>query len=346
MSETTTRPPFRGEPARAAVCCLALAIVSLAGVGHAASETLKLRLGSIEVDYHSGDADLARQAARAVQRAHEIISRDLGINFTQTTRIAIAAGREEFGRLCGDREPDWALAVALRHNQGVVVNASHVTPATANDLRLVIIHETTHLALFTLEENRSDRLPIWFHEGVATWLSGIRHLRGHRRTFTVAAEHGKLIPLDRLEKEFPREASRANLAYLESEAFIAHLVATRSTAALRWILDAYRHGASFDDAFHKAVGATRAEVEAEWSAGLRSRYPWLKTLWRLASLTLIMAVATILVFVVIRWRRWRQRRAWEAEEAWAAVLDEEEPNEPEDDEDSDDGRLDPPWQRR
>lgn len=333
-TETSHRPKLRAK----AVLLPIFLMLSLGTVRAAPAERLQLRLGLVEVHYHRGDADLARQAAAAVQRACEIISQNLGINFTRSIQVSIACNHQEFQQLCGMREPAWALAAALRRRRAVVVDGSRVTEATANDLRLVIIHETVHLALFTLEEGRADRLPLWFHEGVATWLSGARHLRLNRGTFDIAAAYGKLIPLARLEQAFPEGASEVELAYLESEAFVAHIVTTRSRAALRRILDGYRRGEPFDEAFREALGESRAQVETAWAASLRSRFPWLRTLWHLVPLTLVMALGAIVAFLFVRWRRWRQYRRWKEEEAWAAVLDEEEPSEPEEEpSDEDDG---------
>jgi hypothetical protein len=265
-----------------------------------------------------------------VQYAAGRIARELGIPPAQPVRVALARGREEFNRLCGERMPDWALAAALPQKDTIVVDAPRATPATANDMDLAIFHEAVHLALARAEGKRADRLPRWFHEGVANWITGQRYLRADRGMFDDAAAHGALIPLDRISSTWPAAAAEADLAYLESEAFVAHIAAARSPEALRWILDRYRSGEDFEKAFSVALGVSRAEMEKRWAGSLRRRFPWLGTLARAITFWGALALCTVGVFLIVRWRAKRQQRRWEKEErAWSLVLGEEEPSESE-----------------
>jgi len=331
-----------GRPFRAPAIVLALLlIIGLAPtrIAEAApsrdSDRNKRRfsLSGVEVAYHPGDAGLARQAGLAVRQACIAITTELGISFVRPVTVFLVRGRAEFLESCGGRMPPWALAAALPDRGAMVVDAALVTPATANDMRLVIAHETVHLALAQDEEGRPDRLPRWFHEGVATWLSGTRHVRENRSAFTLAAAQGALLSFDDLERGFPRDRSEADLAYLQSEAFVAHIVGTRSPEALRWILDRYRAGESFNEAFRGALGMSRKTMEARWARSFRKRFPWLKVVWELTTLFGVLAVVTIFIFFIIRWRARRQHRQWkEEEEMWTVVDgDEEEPEPDEDD---------------
>ena len=332
-----------------AMCFLLLAFAALPA--RCASEMLRLDLGPVQVDYHPGDNRIARDAAAGVRHSAEAISGSLGISFSRPVAVALARGRDEFNRLCGGPMPAWALAAAIPERQGIVVDVANVTPATANDMGLAIFHEMAHLALGRAEAGRKEPLPRWFHEGVATWLSAQRHVRGDRSVFDLAAAGGKLIPLDRISTEFPQDAKQADLAYLESEEFVACLMRTCSPESLRWVLDRYRGGEPFEEAFRNALGESRREMEAAWAESLRSRIPWLRTLWRSLPFYGVLAILTILVYIAVRWRGWRQRRQWDEEErAWRAVLrenadgseSEDNDEEPEDDEDEELDHYYPP----
>jgi len=290
-----------------------------------ARERLHLNLGTVAVSHYPGDADLARQAAAAVQYASERIAEDLGISLDRPVPLAIVRGREEFDRLCGRQMPRWALAAALRGRRGIVVDAARVTPATASDVRLTVFHEVVHLALFQVEADRPTPLPLWFHEGVATRMSSYQHLLTDTRAFNIAAMHGRLIPFDDLEHHFPAEPAEASLAYLQSESFIGYIARSRSLQALRGILGRYRRGESFETAFQSALGLSRAEMEKRWRRKLRKRFPWLRTIWEMTTLCTVMALATVAVFLLVRRRSRRQRQRWQAEETiWTVVGDERE----------------------
>lgn len=296
--------------------------------------TLSLRLRGVEVKYHRGDAGLARQAGLAAQQAAARIAAELGTPLPMPVTVRLARGRREFLACSGGALPGWALAAALPGRGGIVVDAALVTPATANDLHLVIAHEMVHLALAQYERGRTERLPLWFHEGVATWLSGQRHVRTSRSVFTLAAVQGSLLQFDTLEQCFPEDRAEADLAYLQSEAFIAHIVRTRSPEALRWILDSYRQGESFDKAFQSALGVSRQETERRWAQRYRRRFPWLRILWEITTLFGVLAILTILTFLIVRGRARRQHRQWEQEEQmWTVVHDEEEREEPDESDD-------------
>lgn len=325
----------RGSITVARRFCLPLALLVLAAASAYAQE-LTFTLDRVTVRYHSGDAALARQAAEAVGRAEEIVQAKLGIAFRRRVEAHLVRGREEFDRLCGQPMPEWALAAALPERGTVAVDAARVAAATANDLRLTIIHETVHLALAQAESGRADRLPRWFHEGAATWLSGTRHFGANRNGFDTAAMHGALLPLADLEDGFPADARQADLAYLQSEAFVTWLLDTRGPEALRWIMDRYRTGESFDAAFRGALGDSVGALEARWADSLKRSFPWLRVLARSLGFWGALAVATIIIFLVVRRRARFQRAQWEREEfEWSVVGEEEEADEDEEEETDD-----------
>ena len=332
-SAPAVSPRACGARSRSALV-LILLLVALPGVGRAeeSREKLTLSLGSVRVDYLPGDARLARQAADAVEKACGRIARELGAPCPRPIRVGVVRGRDGLNRHAGRHMRGWVLAAAFPDRDTIVVDARRATPVTANDMRLVIAHETVHLALARTEEGREDRLPLWFHEGVATWFSGQRYVHLSRRTFDLAAAQGALIPLDDLAQRFPDDATEAALAYLESEAFIVHIVATYPPEALRWVLDRYRQGEAFETAFRNALGVSRAALENRWAHSLRKRFPWMRLLWEATTLFGVLAIVTILIYLIVRRRGRRQHRLWEEEERlWTVVTAEDKDDEPGDD---------------
>lgn len=295
---------------------------------------LSLTIEGARVEFHEGDVGPARDAARAVAYSAERLRTDLGIALSPMPSVALARGRGEFDTFCGQKMPDWSIAAALPEANRLVIDAGKVTPATASDANLTVFHEVVHLVLARLERGRKDRLPRWFHEGVATWLSGTRHLRGDQPVFDLAAAHGALIPLANLTDGFPARPSEAEMAYQESEAFIAHLVHLRGTPASRAFFDLYGEGTSFDDAFRSAFGMTVSGAETEWRESLSKHYNWLSTVLGALTFWGAMALLTLLVYLVVAQRARKQREEWEREETeWQVVPDEPDPDEEPDEDD-------------
>lgn len=279
----------------------------------------------VTVEAGSGDAVLVRRARAAVTGGAARIEEVLGVVFAGEVRVKVVHGGAAFAAACGGKMPEWAMAVAVRGANVVVVDAARAAPATANDFNLTMLHEMVHLALFQVEGRRSERLPVWFHEGVAQWLSGQSYLRGRRVSFMSAAAAGGLIPFAELAGSFPRAGDRAALAYAQSEVFVGHLARRYSAAALRQVVAGYGRGLDFDAAFEEALGVSWPLMEAEWAAGFRGTRAWLRVVWEVLGLTGLMAVLTIVVWLVVRRRARKQHEVWERDEAWSVVLDEESP---------------------
>ena len=296
-----------------------------------AEEPLLLKRGNVQVSFRAGDAGLARQAAAAMEEAATRIRAKLGIAFDRPVRARIVRGRDEFNRLIGERMPDWAMAAALPPD-GIVVDAAKVTPDSEDNLRLTIIHEATHLALDSLDAP-PRRLPRWFHEGVATWVSGAEHFSADWGAFTLAVAQNALPKLASLEESFPAAAGQANIAYLASASFVRYVVRMRGEEAIRWVLDEYRTGKDFRTAFRDALGEPVEKMEQEWRLSMRRSFPWLRALVSSLSFWSVMAAFTILAFLIVRHRRKRQHEQWEREErVWQAAGDaEDEPDEPSED---------------
>lgn len=322
---------YKAISAVAKVILLSLVAFLAASPAAAQSEDLSLVSGRVAVQYPAGRSALARQAAETATFAMGRILKGLGISVEGQVNIRLVPNHDEFNMACGSVMPEWSLAAALPPD-AIVVNISKSTPSTANDIHLSMVHEMVHLALAQVEASRGERLPLWFHEGAATLLSGRQPLMPSRSIFRTAATHGNLIPLDQIAESFPQEQQAADLAYLQSEDFIAW-VSKNSPEGLAGIMDRFKSDVAFEDAFVIASGMTIADAEAKWAASLRKRLPWLRSL--LASLTFwgVMAVSTILVYLVVRARSQRQKRIWEEEERVFSVLDLEEPPDDEPDED-------------
>jgi len=265
------------------------------------------------VMYHEGAARKAREVAETVAAALRTLEGELGVAPARPPKVWLAAGLDEFRRLAGADLPQWPAAVALLGRNEVVARLEMADMSPGSSMARILFHELCHLCLAETERGRGERLPVWFHEGVATYLSGAR-LFADRKAFRVAAAQGALIPLAELAESFPRDQAKAELAYLQSEDFVWFVVAGHGRTGLRWWLDGFRRGQSFEAAALAALGEPLAALETRWRQAGVWRFPWLAVAWEGVTLFGVLAVATVAVFFVLRARARRKRLEWEREE--------------------------------
>jgi hypothetical protein len=285
------------------ICCAAVAC---------ADETILKESAEARIRYHRRDEAKAAQVLAEMRAARQDIGNELGIEFREPVEIVLARGREEFADWAGEGVPGWALAIAHTKRRGIVVDVLRTGPLLENNLLLTMRHELCHLALGQVEAKAGARLPLWFHEGVAVRVTGLRHF-GNRDLFQISAAHGNLIGLSRLAEKFPDDEPSAQLAYLESEEFVNYLADKRG-ASLAAIVAGFRKSGDLEEAIRAQTGLSLAELEREWRAVHRSRSPWLVTFWRALSFFSVLAAFTIIAYFIVRRRSRRKKLEWEKEE--------------------------------
>lgn len=299
---------------RIATILLLLTTPAAAGAPEPLAE---MRSGNVVVRHIASDARMAEQVVGSVARVRQAIRDDLGIAFREPAVIVLARGRKAFERHAGAGVPGWALAIAHTERRGIVIDVSRTGPLLENNLLFTLHHELVHLALGQAEAEAGARLPLWFHEGVATRVSGTAHFTD-RRALLIAGAHGALKPFAELADGFPSDAAEAQLAYLQSEHFIAWLV--DHGVRLADVVATFRKEGDLHTALRRASGRPFEALEADWRASLVSPHPWLTTLYHALSLMTILALLTILAYILLRIRRARHAAREADEEAWMDSL--------------------------
>ena len=293
---------------------LALALVAGAAVaGWAEPVRQELETSACRVVYRRNHGALAALTAQATERILQELHEELGIWFDERVVVHLTADAAEFRERTRGMAPEWSSAVAMRHRPEIVVRAELTGTGIANHIVLTMRHELSHMALFQAEREAGQRLPLWFHEGVATWFSGIAPFQDPQ-PFLHAAAQDALFAFRDLEEGFPQDRHEARLAYLQSEYFIRHILQEHSAAGLRRWLDDFRRTGDFEGAAHRTLGERLPRLERRFRETYRKRFPWLYLLWEATTLFTVLAFAAIAVYFVRRQRARRIRRAWERED--------------------------------
>jgi len=206
--------------------------------------------------------------------------------------------------------PPWAAGMARSGRNLIIVRLDRVGAYPDRNLASVLAHEVAHLMLdHALGPNRATEAPAWFDEGFAmseayrfSWTD--RYHLG--RTFLFLG----LIPLERLERRWPDDASMARAAYAQTFAFMSWVLDRAGEDAAREVVRLMARGERFRLAWREATGRGPEQWEKSWRRSVSLRYRWIPvltsggTLWFVVSVLFVLAVAR------------KRRRARQTLERW------------------------------
>ena len=84
------------------------------------------------------------------------------------------------------------------------------------------------------------------------------------QALTIASQNNSLLPIANLCDTFPLDASRAFLAYAESQSFVRFLRDSYGTPALFSLTSAYADGLSCDQGVVRALSTSLVSLDTRW----------------------------------------------------------------------------------
>lgn len=262
-------------------------------------------LGGGRVTVHYAPADSAR-AARILRflRGQPPLP-GLPDTLPRGVHVHLAPDRVAFDSLTGGRIPEWGAGVAVPSRSRIVLPAFEGRNTRGRDEARVLRHEWAHVGLHQYLEQA--RIPRWFDEGYAEWASGGWNAREGWR-LRIALAGGGAPPMDSVTLDWPRERSRAELAYMLAGTAVEYLVRRSGEQALAVFFRRWRDLGSFETALRSVYGVTTAQFAEDWREYVKDTYGWLFVLSHSLVFWLFLALA-LLGMVLIRRRRDRAAMA-------------------------------------
>ena len=146
---------------------------------------------------------------------------------------------------------------------GVVMVAVAPGPGQSIDMETLIPHELAHVMLYRSVGEGYDSLPVWLSEGIAS-LAELYPNPDYDQALTIASQNDSLLPIADLCDTFPLDASRAYLAYAESQSFVRFLRDSYGTPALFSLISAYADGLSCEQGVVRALGTSLVSLDTRW----------------------------------------------------------------------------------
>lgn len=281
----------------------ALALLSCLAIGARAEPEFKsANTPHYTFEWTRGLDGYARALMEKAEGYHEKIYGELGVKAGERrTRVSILQDEDAMLELAEGRHgrapPRWADGLAYPQHGVIYLHIGSGPDAIDETFR----HEMSHIAVGRIAP--PGRLPLWFYEGVA-----IRQSEGlsleRAWLLTQAATLGNLLPLDQLERGFPKAGERVGIAYAQSVNFVGHLMAEGGEQKFGALLERVGKGERLAEATLAVYDKSLAAIEHEWRSNLETRWGWVPILF---GTTALWGIAGFLLLSA--WRRKRRLRA-------------------------------------
>ncbi len=234
----------------------------------------------------------------------------LGWNLDTLVTLYMADTEDDFRRDVGETFPDWGIGAAISDQAKIVIKSPKFIYG-GKSLGELIGHELAHVMLFRAAGKR--RLPRWFQEGFAMYISGEWRL-GQDILVARAAWTGNLIPLEHMDGLSSFKGPKASLAYTESYLAISSLVRRSDPFLISDFLEQYRNRGDFNLCWRKVTGKDYYSWLMDWFNTISRNYHFLLFMFDSEIFWIVFALAVILFFILKKLQNRRVKKRWEREE--------------------------------
>ena len=219
------------------------------------------RVGSATVHWYGQNEQIARRFGDLAGDAADAAGDLLGRPLAEPIEIFVYEGREDFLGAVGPATREWVGAATYPHLRTVYM---WLGAGSTGFLETTIAHEVTHVVFHDASDNPFHEPATWLNEGTATWAE-----LGNAETEedVVRSEAGSadgLMAFEALTDQFPIDTRGATLAYAQGATMVDHLLGEYGSDALAAIMDAYRSGATDDEAIAAGTGTGFDEIRADY----------------------------------------------------------------------------------
>lgn len=275
---------------------------------------------SIESDhlrvYFTGDRSDAVYALRIGEEFLRRASARFGFELGEgKIEIWICRNEDQFRRAVEAPIRDWAVGCAFPLRRRVVMRDPGFVEMRKLRFGVTLRHELAHVLIGAQLGRRLNRLPAWFHEGMAMLMSGEGMFFRRDLTLMGNALWGRIIPLSSLESSFPEELDKAELAYAESLSAVSMIEREYGAEALKGIIELVGMGYGFADAMTLVIGMTPRSFDLKWQSYVRRRYKLALVLSSSSAVWGLISLSSLLAYLLYRRARARKLEMMELEEA-------------------------------
>ena len=247
--------------------------------------------------------------------------------------IYVVDNNKDFVTLQPGAPPHWADATAWPQHRLIFLRAQSLRSGVARPQKQVLDHEITHVLLGQVFGAKP--IPHWLQEGLAQWFAG-EVTPEVTRQITRGSWGRGLIPLDQLRGSFPKDPTRAQLAYAQSADFIGFLATEYGESMLSELVKRTAIGEPLETILDDLTGESLSSIDERWRSRLEGSWLSLEVITSDTFLFALASLALVIGYIGVRLRNRRRLRLWAKREEIENLLWQQtpslpdEPNEPDD----------------
>jgi len=218
--------------------------------------------GQVRVHWYEGDAAFGDALVDATRRSLSSVDALIPTPTNTPVNVYIYASAADLQSALFLGGEGWEGGHA-NPKLGVIMLVVTPGPNQSIDMETHIPHELAHVMLYHSVGEKYALLPIWLSEGLAS-LAELYPNPDYEQALKVASQNDSLLPIAELCDAFPRDASRAYLAYAESQSLVRFVRDTYGPLYLSSLISAYADGLSCEQGAVRALSTSLANLEARW----------------------------------------------------------------------------------
>ena len=218
--------------------------------------------GFLRVHWYEGDAAFGDALLDVSRRSLNAVDAIIPASQTEPLDVYVYASTTDLQSALFLGGESWQGGHA-NPKLGVVMLAVAPGPGQSIDMETLIPHELAHVMLYRSVGDGYTSLPVWLSEGIAS-LAELYPNPDYDQALKIASQNDSLLPISNLCDTFPQDASRAYLAYAESQSFVGFLRDSYGTPALFSLTSAYADGLGCDQGVTRALGTSLVSLDTRW----------------------------------------------------------------------------------
>jgi hypothetical protein len=272
----------------------------------------ELQEAGLILKFQESDRTMAQPLLSELERSRKEVAMQLGGGDGLGMTVYLTSNENTFQEVTGGRIPHWGVGCAFPSEKTIVLRK---LPGQQEALIQTARHEISHVLLHHLVDTR---VPVWFNEGVAMWVSGEWRLQQSAEIF-YALFAGGFVSLAEIDDVLGFPSTLASLAYTESLLAVTHLIHLGGEGAVPRMIQSLRVGGSFEDALQEVTGLSSEGFEASWKGYVSGRFSPGALMLTSHALWFYMTFLAMGVYFGIRVKNRRRLKAWEEEDPAAAL---------------------------
>jgi hypothetical protein len=253
--------------------------------------------------YDPVDSKTAEQVLTFAEKAYSRMIDDFDYPYKNRIVIYLCSTEQKFKLRTNGKITDWHTGCAYPEDMYIVIKSPRAAKRNI-DLQSLIAHEIAHV-LLGAPLKRSP--PRWFDEGVAMYESSEWKF-WDQTILSWAVQKRKIISLSKLEKKFPTDRKKEELAYAESFSAIAFMIERFGKHKLRELISNLAADESFKKAIKASLGISKKKFYKEWKRWIKKSYKDLSMAFSLFPWVLFPTIFFIVLLVRLRESKRKLRR--------------------------------------